>query len=591
MNEKTGSAAPLVPFLVAVVGAALGGGCANPFATVPDDLGPRIPVERILAVDPLDINEYSDPERKAPTEQELRERIVERFSRSRFEGLDKVIVTLEEARAWTLRNNLDLRVALIDPVIANQAISFEEGRFDQVFFSNLRRTETDQPTSTALVGTQIENTNFDAGVRVPLRTGGTVQVSFPVRETSNNNPFTVLDPAVSTDPAISITQPLLRNAGRRANTHGIRVAALQSGISLARTKLEVIRQLANADRAYWRLYAARRALEVTQQQYELAMAQLERARRRVRAGQDAEIEIIRSEEGVGLRLGDIIVAENGVLQQQRDLKRIVNEPGVNLGDALIVVPGTDPDPVPYTFKSPDLVQQALANRMEMLELELQLAIDESAIAFQRNQALPDFVVDYTYNLSGLGTTLSESLEPIRNSTFSSWSLGFRFETSLQNQTARASLQEAILRRLQRLSTVEARRLAIEQETLDVIDRLNAGWQRILAARQSVLLAARTLQAEQRQFDVGARTSTDVLDAATRLANAQLEEIRAITDYQIAQVDLAFATGTLLGAARVDWLPLDPRGEPRDSSEASGDMYSARMQGPEALPPAEVTTPQ
>jgi outer membrane protein len=49
-----------------------------------------------------------------------------------------------------------------------------------------------------------------------------------------------------------------------------------------------------------------------------------------------------------------------------------------------------------------------------------------------------------------------------------------------------------------------------------------------------------------------RTSTDVLDAQTRLANAQSAEIAAITDYQIAQIDIAFATGTLLGRAGVAW---------------------------------------
>ncbi len=89
-----------------------------------------------------------------------------------------------------------------------------------------------------------------------------------------------------------------------------------------------------------------------------------------------------------------------------------------------------------------------------------------------------------------------------------------------------------------------------------MDRLQQDWQRILAARQEVLLAAETLKAEQNQFDQGASTSTDVLDQATRLADAQLGEIRAVTDYQVTQVDLAFATGTLLGYDRVRWEPRD-----------------------------------
>jgi hypothetical protein len=41
------------------------------------------------------------------------------------------------------------------------------------------------------------------------------------------------------------------------------------------------------------------------------------------------------------------------------------------------------------------------------------------------------------------------------------------------------------------------------------------------------------------------------------AEAQSAEILALTEYQIAQVDLAFATGTLLGAAKVRWDPIVP----------------------------------
>ena len=44
----------------------------------------------------------------------------------------------------------------------------------------------------------------------------------------------------------------------------------------------------------------------------------------------------------------------------------------------------------------------------------------------------------------------------------------------------------------------------------------------------------------------------MLDAQTKLADAQASEISALTDYEIAQIDLAFATGTVLGQAKVDW---------------------------------------
>jgi outer membrane protein len=138
-----------------------------------------------------------------------------------------------------------------------------------------------------------------------------------------------------------------------------------------------------------------------------------------------------------------------------------------------------------------------------------------------------------------------------------WELGLRGEIPIGNEAAKSRVRRSLLTRLQRLATREARKAAITQEVLNAVDAINAGWQRIMAARQSVLLNQRALEAEQRAFGVGNATSTDVLDAATRLADAQVAEIRAVVDYQIGQIDLAFATGTLLGASRVDWSPGEP----------------------------------
>ena len=94
--------------------------------------------------------------------------------------------------------------------------------------------------------------------------------------------------------------------------------------------------------------------------------------------------------------------------------------------------------------------------------------------------------------------------------------------------------------------------------LKAIDQLEANWQRILASRQSAILDGRLFEAEKRQFELGLRTSTDVLQAQTTFANSQSAEILALAEYQIALVDLSYATGTLLGAAKVRWEPIVPQ---------------------------------
>lgn len=541
-----------VTSLLAVLFTAAGCQEFNPLSR--NDFAVRQPAERLRRLDPINL-----AERNLGPAQSVDDAVAARgndWSLQLAVREGRAEIALAEARAAAIANNLDLRVALYDPTIAETRIDEERARFEALLTMSARRTRTDTPTSSQLAGSKVTSDDFDLGVRLPLRTGGTVNVNLPLNELETNNPFSTLNPANTADLSFSISQPLLRNAGNRVNTHGIRVATYNQEIAEARTKLEAIRVLANIDRVYWNLYAARKELEARQQEYELAMAQLERAQRLVRAGEAPQIEVLRAESGVAQRLEGILVAANDVRRRERDLKVIMNRDDLPVSSNVELIPTSEPTPLLLDLDAPELVAFAMDHRMEMLELEIQLAIDASTIDFQKNQALPLFTLDYRYNINGLGGNFGNAFDLLASKDFEDWSLGVSAEIPLGNEAAKSRVHRALLERVQRLSTRIARERQITQEVIDAVEALETTWQRILAARQASILAGRTLEAEQRQFEVGVRTSTDVLDAATALRNAQLSEIRALADYQIAQVDVAFATGTLLGHDQVQWQPLD-----------------------------------
>ncbi|MBC7835926.1 MAG: TolC family protein [Phycisphaerales bacterium] len=569
-----------IPLLVAA--------CSSPFGASDDDEAPRLPPARFQTVQPLDLDSYAAPD---PDPEPVPVDAVipppgspegPKRPPSRLDNMESVSMSIEAARASALTNNIDLHVALVDPSIAGQELRAQRAKFEAIFVPRLFYAETDNPTLDVTSANQQDSLSGSVGVDIPLRTGGRASVNLEEGRSETNNPFFTFNTAYDSALAFSLSHPLLRNAGREANNYSVRIAGYQEQQARARTKLEVIRQLAAVDRSYWRLYAARRELEVRQQQYELASEQLGRAERRVRAGDVAEVEELRARSGVAERLEAIIVAENALLAQQREFKRVINLPGLDLETRTAVETSTEPAPIAYRFTdAPALANAAVANRMEMLELELQLAADAATIGFNRNQALPLLTLDYTYRIGGLGPTFTESQDVLINNDFESWTLGLSGQVPIGNEAAKARVQQAILTRLQRLSTRDARALAIRQEVLDAADRVEAGWQRILAARQAAIAAARTFLAEQRQNEVGLRTSTDVLDAAARLAESQSAEIRAISDYQIALVDLAFATGTLLGAVEVDWEPIDAPEDTGEEAPPGPDVTSYEQ--PDAAP--------
>jgi outer membrane protein TolC len=367
--------------------------------------------------------------------------------------------------------------------------------------------------------------------------------------------YSIFNPSYSSDLSASISQPLLRGAGKRVNTYAIRIAEYDQQITDARTKLEVIRIIADVDRVYWRLYAARRALELRKQQYDLAEALYEQAGRFVAAGDKPQIEIIRTEAGVAQQLEAIIQAENAVRDRERDLKRALNKAGLGMQTETVLIPATEPDPVHYELEKEKLLKTAMSNRMEMLELELQIAKDFATIDYARNQLLPLVTMDYRYNVNGLGGTREDSFDLLFDKRFEDHQIGLQLLVPLGNEAAKSQLRQALYQRMQRLASRDSREALIELEVLDAIDYLEANWQRILAGRQRTILDSRLFEAEKRQFELGLGTSTDVLDAQTTYADAYRAEILALVEYQIALVDLAYATGTLLGAAKVRWEPI------------------------------------
>ena len=504
----------------------------------------KVPVEKTKIIETLPLEEF---------ESEVQPTITSILEMPE-EPPAMIDLTLEQSRGLAMENNLDLKVQLIAPNISQEAVNAERAKFEAAFFSNFNYYKFDQPNVSVvdIEGSQGNNTDYDFGVNLPLKTGGTITFDLAENRSSSNSENVLINPVYTNDMALSISQPLLRNAGVRTNTHTIRIAEYNKSITDARTKLEVIRVIAAMDRVYWRLYAAIKQLEVRKQQYDLANEQLERAKRFVNAGQHAQIEVKRAEAAMAQSLESIIFAENNLRNRQREMKLTLNKTGLETNSETAIIPTTEPNPLHYTFDDKILVDQAIENRMEMLELELEIAKAVSQIDYLKNQALPIVNLNYTYNINATGITRTDSQNLLLDNYFADHRIGLQLNIPLGNEAAKSNLRQAYYQRRQVLASKEGRTAMIEVEVLNALDQLETNWQRILAARQSTLLEARLYEAEVHQFENGLTTSTDVREAQANLTNAQSTEINAIAEYQIALVDLAYATGTLLGAAQVEW---------------------------------------
>lgn len=478
-------------------------------------------------------------------------------------------VSLAEIRQKALTNNLAIQIAKFDPIIAQTTVREEEAKFDNIIFAYAKVTEKDLPSFSSdnvqftasdpdlnkqnvkltVLEQEARYLDAEAGIKVPLRTGGSVTLSSPLQRKISEGLFDSKEYRSALQ--FSFSQPLLRNAGSRVNEASINIANLSQQEESIKTRLQTMRIVAIVDKAYWALFQAWGELDVRRQQYEYANQNLAMVKRRVDEGLTAAVELNRAEIGVADRMEALIIAETNLKLVQRQLHFFTND--ISEESEETIIPETQPSLIKYQFNRNQLLQDALENRLEILQQEIKLASDAINIDYLENQTLPLFTLDYQYGaLSNTLNSFGDSYRNVLDGNFSDWSIGLKFEMPLTNEARKARLENAVQLRLQRLTTKALQTLTVKREIYDALDKVDQNWQRILAARQQVLIAGVNYEAELKQFNEGLRTMTEVLETLTRLGEAQVKEIRAITDYQTALIDTAYATGTLLGYSKINF---------------------------------------
>jgi hypothetical protein len=244
-------------------------------------------------------------------------------------------LSIAQARTLALENNLDLKIAQVDPKLAATAVSEEQAKFDDLIFARAKYsrkqlspdiTEIDtllptDPTSpskgTTVLRVDSEQLkqflDIDAGISIPLRTGGKITLGVPFDEKSvAKKGFEQGQYAAAL--RFSISQPLLRGGGIDNNVAGIRIAQYEQQAVDVKTRLQSIRVLAAVERAYWGVYVAWGELDVRLQQYENAADNLAMVKKRVAAGLTAAVELNRAEIGVAERMEGLIVTETKLLE-------------------------------------------------------------------------------------------------------------------------------------------------------------------------------------------------------------------------------------------------------------------------------------
>ncbi len=469
-----------------------------------------------------------------------------------------VSLSVEQAILLVLKNNRDLQVRQMNPVIAGTFEQIERGTFDPELFADFLYGKERTRETAASTGTEFDvegnETAAVAGVRQTLPTGTTFEATLGQERTISDR-----TPELQTARlGLSVTQSLLRGFGPSVNLVSVRQAELGATASVYELRGFTEAVLASTEIAYWNYVLARLAIEIVEKSLAVARQQKNEVELRIEVGILPEIEAAAARAQVASQVQALIEARSLLEENRLRLLQLIS-PGPHGRLDLQVDATSEPtiEPEPITDLG-DRLQLAERSRPDLNEARLRLEQNRLQTIATRNGILPRLDLFIALGRTGFSDTFSGSFRELDGNTYDV-AAGVRLSQFLGNRAAEAQDLAARASRRQAADAVDNLRQMVQVDVRLAFNEVERARQQIFASRATRTLREETLDAEKERFDVGLSTSLLVAQAQRDLLVSSIEEVKAIVSYRTALVRLYLAEGSLLDRRGV----LLPGGNPID----------------------------
>jgi outer membrane protein TolC len=186
--------------------------------------------------------------------------------------------------------------------------------FDPIITSTLQLDKDDtESTSVDSVPILSQNTyTADFAYTQGFEWGTTLNAGFNNTHFATNSPLSLLSPAISSNFELRVTQNLLQGFGSLPNTRFIRIAKNNREISDVAFRLQIITTVDQIEDMYWDLVYAYENVRVQQEALTYAQKALDDSRQQAKVGTVPPIQVVSSQSTVSTDQQNLILAQNNL---------------------------------------------------------------------------------------------------------------------------------------------------------------------------------------------------------------------------------------------------------------------------------------
>ncbi len=467
-------------------------------------------------------------------------------------GRNVIKLSLQQAVMIALTANTDIAVVAYNPQISREQMVEAAAAFDYTMFGSLGYSSTSTAQAhrggPVVQGRQGLRT-MEVGLRQHTVTGADWELSNNFSRSWDDRTTDSANRWYQQNLALSVTQPLLRNAWPEFNLAALKIARLNYKISAAQFRQQVEQTITEVMTAYYQLIQARRDVEIVAELLEITRKTYKQVMGRVSI--DAtKVQVKQSLAAVLNREAVMIEARKSLQDAQDSLVRLLGDSQLNLLQNFQLVPTTEITPLPVKIDTADQLLTAL--RLSPLLAQARYAIDQAEINVKvaKNELLP--VLNFTAGVGLNGGSTSrrgQVWDDVYSGNFTSYHAGLEFEYPIGNRSARARLAQSRLQRLQLITEMQNSADKIAQVVRERIRQVRSRYEEYRIQTKNLAASRAKLKALNDMEKIRGKLTPEFLDlklsTQAQVAAAQQSVIRAIVRYNTGLLDLAQATGATL----------------------------------------------
>lgn len=478
-------------------------------------------------------------------------------------------LTLGDAIAMVLHNNLEVQFQKVDARIEEARKRYAAGVYDPLFTASATRQLFFQPDLTSNLTTAQQaalafqfpqifgnsgniivfdqhSDRFEASLQ--MRTPFGTRFALTARESKTLSTFKgdtrSVRPFYQAFGGIEVRQPLLKDFGPAANLTDLRLARISQKVAELGWEKTVSDAIGSVLGDYFDMLFAQADLRVKQDAIAADEKLIQQNQRRLELGFMSPIDVQQARAQVSLDHEQQLLSKNLFMERQFALRRLISKEA-HEHTSRIFLPVETPDIDLPKLDRAELLKTAFAKRLDYLSAVTEASKQDIRLRFARNQLWPQLDLLGTYGYNGLAENGSEARSRALDSQAPQWSAGLQFSVPLGSVQSRAQLDAIKGFKEQAILKIRQSELTVTVDVDTSLSRIETSRQRLATSRQTRELNEEAVRIAYKRLEEGQISSFDLIEQQRKIYDARSRELAAKADLNKSIATLWQATGTVL----------------------------------------------